>query len=60
MATLIDYEGLAARIGPDHLSHPHVSMTQNIYMTRGRVHAQPELLDRAVTVFDESAAISGG
>jgi hypothetical protein len=35
-------------------------MTQNIYLTRGRVHAQvAESLDRAVTVRDESAAISG-
>jgi integrase len=56
--TLIDDEGLSARIGADHLGHAHVSMTQDVYMTRGRVHAQvTELLDRTVAVRDES--ISG-
>lgn len=60
VATLIDDEGLSARIGADHLGHAHVSMTQNVYMTRGRVHAQvAELLDRTVAVRSESAAISG-
>jgi integrase len=50
VATLID----------DHLGHAHVSMTQNVYMTGGRLHAQvAALLDRAVAVRDESAAISG-
>jgi hypothetical protein len=35
-------------------------MTQNVYMARARVHAQvAELLDRAVSVRDQSAAISG-
>jgi integrase len=58
VATLIDDEGLSARIGADHLGHAHVSMTQDVYMTRGRVHAQvAELLDRTVAVRDES--ISG-
>ena len=58
VATLIDDEGLSARIGADHLGHAHVSMTQNVYMTRGRIHAQvAELLDRTVAVRDES--ISG-
>lgn len=37
--TLIDDEGLSARIGPDHLGHSHVSMTQDRYMSRGRIHA---------------------
>jgi integrase len=60
LATLIDEEGLSARTGADHLGHAQVSMTQNVYMTRGRVHAQvAELLDRAVTVRGQSAAISG-
>ncbi len=49
VATLIDDEGLSARIGADQLGHAHVSMTQNVYMTRGRVHAQvANLLDRTV------------
>ena len=60
IATLIDDEGLSARVGADQLGHAHLSMTQNVYMTRGRFHAQvAELLDRAVAVRDESAAISG-
>ena len=40
VATLIDDEGLSARIGADHLGHSRVSMTQDKYMARGRVHAQ--------------------
>lgn len=59
VATLIDDEGLSARVGADHLGHAHVSMTQNVYMTRGRVHIQvAELLDRTVAVRDESTVIS--
>jgi integrase len=34
VATLIDDDGLSARIGADHLGHSHVSMTQDRYMTR--------------------------
>jgi len=34
VATLIDDEGLSARIGADHLGHSHVSMTQDRYMSR--------------------------
>jgi integrase len=50
VATLIEDEGLSARIGADHLGHWKVSMTQDRYMTRGRVHTQvAELLDRTVT-----------
>ena len=46
---LIDDEGLSARIGADHLGHSKVSMTQDRYMTRGRVHNQvADLLDRTV------------
>jgi integrase len=49
VATLIDDEGLSARIGADHLGHSKVSMTQDRYMTRGRVHTQvADLLDRTV------------
>lgn len=46
LATLIDDEGLSARIGADHLGHTNVSITQDKYMSRGRVHTQvAELLD---------------
>lgn len=49
VATLIDDEGLSARVGADHLGHSKVSMTQDRYMTRGRVHTQvADLLDRTV------------
>jgi integrase len=49
VATLIDDEGLSARIGADHLGHANVSMTQDRYMARGQVHSQvAELLDRAI------------
>lgn len=49
VATLIDDEGLSARIGADQLGHAKVSMTQDKYMSRGRVHTQvAELLDRAI------------
>ncbi len=54
VATLIDDEGLSARIGADHLGHAHVSMTQDRYMSRGRVHTQvADLLDRAVDINGE-------
>ncbi len=49
VATLIDDSGLSARIGADHLGHAKVSMTQDRYMSWGRVHNQvADLLDRAV------------
>lgn len=49
VATLIDDEGLSARIGADQLGHAKVSMTQDRYMTRGKVHAEvADLLDRAI------------
>ena len=49
VATLIDEEGLSARIGADHLGHSKVSMTQDRYMSRGRVHSEVALLlDRAI------------
>ena len=34
LATLIDDDGLSARIGADHLGHCKVSMTQDRYMAR--------------------------
>lgn len=49
VATLIGENGLSARIGADQLGHAEVSMTQNVYMRRGQVHAEvADLLDRAV------------
>jgi integrase len=49
VATLIDDEGLSARIGADHLGHARVSETQDTYMARGRSHkAVADLLDRAI------------
>jgi integrase len=49
MATLIDEGGLSARVGADHLGHARISMTQDVYMARGRVHAEvATLLDRVV------------
>jgi hypothetical protein len=41
VATLIDDEGLSARIGADHLGHTHVSMTQDRHTSRGRVQTSP-------------------
>lgn len=53
LATLIDDEGLSARIGADQLGHTNVSMTQDKYMSRGRVHTQvADLLDRLITDSD--------
>ena len=49
VATLIDDEGLSARIGADHLGHAKVSMTQDRYMARGRVHSEvADLSDRTI------------
>ncbi|WP_138843660.1 site-specific integrase [Rhodococcus pyridinivorans] len=49
VATLIDAEGLSARIGADHLGHRHVSMTMDRYMQRGQTHAAvADALQRAV------------
>lgn len=50
VATLIDDAGLSARIGADQLGHSKVSMTQDRYMRRGKVHTEVAvLLDRAVS-----------
>ena len=49
VATLIDQDGMSARVGADHLGHAKVSMTQDRYMARGRVHTEvAELLDRTI------------
>jgi integrase len=40
VATLIDDDGLSARIWADHLGHSHVSMTQGRNMSRGRIHTR--------------------
>jgi integrase len=50
VATLIDDGGLSARVGADQLGHSKVSMTEDRYMARGRVHIQvADLLDRAIS-----------
>lgn len=47
LATFIDDEGLSARVGADQLGHAKVSMTQDVYMARGRVHSEvAAMLDR--------------
>jgi len=49
VATMIDEEGLTARVAADQLGHAKVSMTQDRYMARGRAHTEvAALLDRAV------------
>jgi len=49
VATLIDEEGMSARVGADQLGHSNVSMTQDRYMSRGRIHGEvAALLDRTV------------
>jgi integrase len=40
VATLIDDAGLSARIGADQLGHAKVSMTQDKYMRRGKIHTE--------------------
>jgi integrase len=40
VATLIDAQGLSARIGADPLGHAQVSMTQDVYMGRKVVHTE--------------------
>jgi integrase len=52
MATLIDDNGLSARVGADQLGHAKVSMTQDRYMARGKMHQEvADLLD--ATISDE-------
>ena len=53
LATLIDDEGSRPGLAPFIWGHPKVSMSQDRYMIRGRVHAQvAELLDRTVRIND--------
>jgi len=41
---------LSARIGADHLGHAKPSMTQDVYMSRGKVHTQvADVLDAAIS-----------
>jgi integrase len=40
LATLLDSEGLSARIGADQLGHAQISMTQDFYMGRKVVHTE--------------------
>jgi len=49
LATIIDAQGMTARVGADQLGHRHVSMTQDVYMGRGQVHAEvAAALDRTI------------
>lgn len=49
VATPIDDRSLSARIGADRLGHARPSMTQDVYMTRGKLHTQvAEALDDAI------------
>lgn len=49
VATLIDEQGLSARVGADQLGHAQISMTQDIYMGRKAVHTQvADALNRIV------------
>jgi integrase len=53
VATLIDDEGLSARIGADHLRHSRISMTQDKYMPRGLVHTTvADMPDRTPQTMD--------
>lgn len=48
VATLIDGNGLLAQIGADQLGHARPSMTQDVYMSRGRIHTEvADVLDGA-------------
>jgi hypothetical protein len=49
VATLIYDEGMSTRIGADHLDRSKMSVTQDRYKTRRRIHGEvANLLDRAV------------
>lgn len=50
VATILDDEGLSARQAADQLGHAQVSMTQDVYYGRGKVHtAAAEALDGAIS-----------
>ncbi|WP_431240776.1 site-specific integrase [Mycolicibacterium aichiense] len=54
VATLVDDEGLSARIAADHLGHAKVSMTQDKYMSRGQVRPEvADLLERTVAAISD-------
>ncbi|MBT1002631.1 site-specific integrase [Paenarthrobacter sp. DKR-5] len=49
VATMIDAQGLSARVGADQLGHANVSMTQDRYHGRKTTHVEvAEVLDQAV------------
>lgn len=49
LASLLDDKGLSARVAADQLGHSQVSMTQNVYMSRGAIHsAVADVLDREI------------
>jgi integrase len=49
MATLLDAQGLSARVGADQLGHAQISMTQDVYMDRKAVHTDvAEVLDKVI------------
>lgn len=51
VATLIDDSGLSARFASDQLGHARTSMTQDVYMSRGTIHAEvASALDRAAGI----------
>ena len=58
MATMGDEGGLSARVMADHLGHANVSMTQNTYMARGRMH--PEVADAIQKALVRTPVISDG
>jgi hypothetical protein len=59
VATLIDDSGLSARVGADQLGHARPSMTQDVYMSRGRIHAEvAAILDQKVGISVEKRRIA--
>jgi integrase len=49
VATILDQEGLTARVAADQLGHAQVSMTSDVYFGRGRVHVEAaDALDGAM------------
>jgi integrase len=49
VVTMIDDAGFSARVGADQLGHAKVSMTQDRYMRRGKIHAEvAALLDQSI------------
>lgn len=49
LVTLIDEEGLSARIAADQVGHSQVSMTQDKYMARKRLHTEVAgLMERTI------------